>query len=368
MPSELLESRPLEVPGRRRVARRRGSAAARCSCAASCGAASAARPMSTDSTGLTLLRHGRRAAAPSAVGSASSPISGRSSDSTSLAIRPQASVVVVERDRRAGVTGARLVRQGGAPQTEPPAAATVLEGALRRLDQTGEPRELHDRRQVPAAPPNWAGQSTVEVLGGVERRRAARSPALSPNVIGTACWVSVRPIIGRVAVVRGRAASARRPGGVHLGARWSPTASRAQQDERGVEHVLAGQPAVQPPCGGRAARVRSGPAAAPPAGITGLPPSSAAIASASRSAVATARERSVAWPSTIPISINDANQAASTAHHRVEQRGVAHESAGPLITGPEQVLTRARGNSRTSSRSHPAGRYRTGSRPGPARR
>ena len=111
--------------------------------------------------------------------------------STSLAIRPQASVQPDQRVAEPG-DGGRAVVCHGAAGARPRRWATCGDqrpGGCRRARPTAA--------RVPAAPPICTGK--VERRRGRRTRRARRSAtgaALSPNVVGTACWVSVRATIG----------------------------------------------------------------------------------------------------------------------------------------------------------------------------
>ena len=166
-----------------------------------------------------LLRHRRRARRQRPP--TSSPISGRLRVSTSLAIRPQASV---QRDR--GVAQAGDAGPGGVPRRRRSEAEAIGQDdgevgddryprGCRQLDGrghgAGRPAELHREDQPPRS--SYASRTPV-----------SHCAALSPNVVGTACWVSVRATIG---VSRWLSARRRAPACARSLEASGPTASRA---------------------------------------------------------------------------------------------------------------------------------------------
>ena len=225
---------------------------------------SAARRTSTDSTGLALCGIVDDPP-PAALGRARRSRAG-DRVSTSLAIR--APGVGAAHQRVAEPGDGRPGGVPGRPWREAERAATWSRSA-RSADRVRRAAASSTAAaSVPAAPPSWTGQ-------GQRRRRssyASRTPvsqpaALRPNVVGTACWVRVRATIGRRAVLLGQAGERGRPGRASS-ARIAATASRAQQHQRGVDDVLAGQAAVQPR-GPRRVASRAARAAARPAGSPG---------------------------------------------------------------------------------------------------
>ena len=217
------------------------SAAARWSWAASPGAASAARRTSTRQHGVGLLRHRRGAAAA---------LDGRLGQLADLGTGEQQHVVgdVPERvggahqrvgvRREGGADGVprRGRRRGPSDRATSSTTASAASGAAGELGDRGEgargPADLHREAAAPR-----------------RSSRASSTPwshcaALSPKVIGTACWVSVRPAIrssrcrsarvARAATCRSRSASSCR------------VAARAPSTSAVSSDVLAGQAAVQP--------------------------------------------------------------------------------------------------------------------------
>ena len=270
------QRRPLGVPGAVRPLVDAGSAAARCRVAASwrCGQRGPADQHRQHRVGL--VRHGRRAAARC-------PRPARRSRAGTAWRRRWRSVPRRRCSRpgrrRARVTGVRVVCHGvdGAS----PSAGGRLDGHDTVPAPPVGAGRRPARRSRPGCPPRRrAGPGRTQRRQ--RRRTASRTPvsqpaALRPNVVGTACWVRVRPTIGcRRCVVD---ESARAPATCARSVAGSrSTASRSAQHQRRVEDVLAGQPAVQP----RAAsglRQRASRSSATRA-ITGLPPASAPSASA----------------------------------------------------------------------------------------
>ncbi len=160
-------------------------AAARCKVAANIGVVSAARRTSTDNTGLAL--SGIVDDGPPAA-SDSSPISGRDRVSTSLAIRPQASV---QRTRAspARVTVLRTVCQAGA-------SARPRSPASRARAASGSSPSSTAAAIVPAAPPTCTGKVRPDRSSYASRTAVSHVATLRPKVVGTACWVRVRATVG----------------------------------------------------------------------------------------------------------------------------------------------------------------------------
>ena len=230
---------------RRRVARRPSSAAARWSWAARPGAARAARRTSTESTGLAFCGIVEDPPRPSTAGSASSPISGRASSSTSLAMWPQR---VGGPDQRVGVPGERGaagVPRGarGRGRACGPSSATRNCAASASPASSTDARPACRRHRRPAA-------------GSAGPRRSSRASstpwshwaALSPKVIGTACWVSVRP-----AITSSRCRSARRASAVDLRVELREHAGRRRRAAHSTSAVSSTSWLVRPRCSQRAA-------------------------------------------------------------------------------------------------------------------
>ena len=100
---------------------------------------------------------------------------------------------------------------------------------------------------MPAAPPSWAFSGTAASRARASTTPTSQPAAFSPNVVGTACWSSVRAGHRRRAVLLARAARTRAA---------TPSSSvedqpeRALRDEhrRGVHDVLARRAVVDVAC------------------------------------------------------------------------------------------------------------------------
>ena len=142
---------------------------------------------------------------------------------------------------------------------------------------------------VPAAPPSCTAGRSRRRPSAAASRPASHPAAVSPNVIGTACWSSVRPIMRGVAVGGGQAAAA--SAAPSTSDRMTAQASRGDQHRRGVEHVLAGRSPVdvrRAPSSGSAARM------AATSGTTGVPCAAASRPSAAGSASRPAHAAAIA--------------------------------------------------------------------------
>ena len=228
-----------------------------------------------------------------------------------------------------------MPRQARPAQPEPSAKA--------RATATGSAASAASE-SVPAAPPHCTGQvaSAPSTASSASSTPASHCAALSPNVIGTAYWVRVRPGMTVVAVLvgqPGRARDARRQRG-----RVDPRERvAAQQHQRGVEHVLAGQPA-----GARDVRAASSPIAA----------RSASEQRHDRVAAGLAVRRARRDPGPRlgdrrhGLGVVDLGHA-DTGHrpqpgdldpqHRGHERGVVRDAVGAIEAGREQVAHAHRG-------------------------
>ena len=246
-----------------------------------------------------LVRHGGRAAAArSAAPRDSSAISGRARTSTSLAIRPAASVVA---DQGVADPG-QWPRGWCARAVQAAAPGGVAEVIGQRHRPAGgragpAPQQLGDAASVPAAPPTWTGS---ERRTGASSSRTSRTPcsqpaALSPKVVG-------HRVLGQGAPGRARCPGAGRRGrAAPAPAARSSVLHRAEdvaqlQHQRGVQHVLAGQAAVQPARRPRGGRLASGPQQRAAAGSPGCrrsprPPRGRRLGVASSSARSCGRQR-----------------------------------------------------------------------------
>ena len=216
-----------------------------------------------------LVRHRRRAAAPRRR-SASSPISGRASSEHVVGDLPPR---VGAADQRVAEPGERVrgwcarAATGSRPRRRGDVGDEAGDGGRRRQS----PASSTTAARVPAAPPTAPGSAAPRRSSRASSTPCSHCAALSPKVVGTACWVSVRPAIGVVAV-RSARRDERRDLRVELARAASATASRAQQHQRGVDDVLAGEAAVQPRAAAGVARRRAARAAARPAGRPGCRP------------------------------------------------------------------------------------------------
>ena len=171
-------------------------AAARCRVEARGGPVRALRRISTESTGLCFCG---MVVDPPPLPSASSAISGLDRVATSAAIRPYASVQPTKASPAAVMTVREVCH--GTEGTSPSALATDSTSRHETCTGSGSPRSRAssvDAASVPAAPPSWTAsrERTPASASAASNRPVSQFAALRPNVIGTACWVSVRPTIG----------------------------------------------------------------------------------------------------------------------------------------------------------------------------
>ena len=147
------------------------------------------------------------------------------------------------------VKGARLVCHGGAGSR----CRAWATWATSAWAASASPVSSVTAASVPAAPPIWTGKRRARRSSRASSTPWSHCAALSPKVMGTACWVSVRPAI-RWSRCRSARSDERRHLTVEVG-EDQPVRGTGAEHQRGVEHVLAGEPAVQP-SGGRPRRVR----------------------------------------------------------------------------------------------------------------
>lgn len=260
--------------------------------------------------------------------SESSVISGRESVATSAAIRPHASVQVT-RASPTRVTSERAVCHGGATgsPSDPPAWSTTARAAV------GEPASSTPAARVPAAPP--ACRTSRPRVRSVSSQASATEvihvASFTPAVTGTAYWVSVRPTAGSSRWVVARSASLDQlcP---QLGIDSAERVAQ-QQDQRGVDHVLAGEAAVQP-----AGDLAVGPLTQQRDEPAGRVAGGRSVAGQQRDVVVPDQSRSVLPPAAAgatPVSTSASSQACSTA-------SIAANTALPRPSARRRVRRRAR--------------------------
>ena len=171
-------------------------------------------------------------------------------------MRPQASVQPVAASP-SRVTVDRVVCHG-VEAVRPSAVASSSDSEVAApTGSSRSPASSTVAARVPAAPPTCTGRTSAEVASYASRTPVSQPAAFRPNVVGTACWVRVRATIG---VRRWRSTSSTRSGDLlarAVGDHASNGVAGAQH-QGGVDDVLAGESAVQPP----RRRRRSGPASA----------------------------------------------------------------------------------------------------------
>ena len=369
VPGEQAPAAATRCARRRPAARRRRAAAARWSWAAEArrGRRGPADQHRQDRVGL--LRHRRGPATALAAGSASSAISGRARSEHVVGDVPIASVAVDQRvadrgDRCAAGVPRRAIGRGR--------AAAVVGG-----QRNGRPRRTRRRRELGRSAAQGAGGAAEldrQAASGARRssparraRRAASCAALSPKVIGTACWVRVRPAIRSPRCRRPVAASA---------STWRLEVARAAG--RGTSRSTAPARCRARP-GWSDPGAASGPRPGPPAsrsrssatsGMTGLPPASAPVGDRGRSS--SARDQAcgdrvggVAGAAIPAAGQRPAATANSTVDHGLEDAPlVGTPSPARSSPGPEQVAhaDQVPGRSGTRSRRRPAAGCRSAAR------
>ena len=171
-------------------------AAARCRVEASGGPVSAARRISTESTGLFFCG---MVDEPPPLPSASSAISGRDSVATSVAIRPYASMQPTRASPAAVITLREVCHgtAGASPSALPTHSTSRHDTRAGSVSPRSRASSV-DAARVPAAPPTCtrSRDRAPASASAASSRPVSQLAALRPNVIGTACWVSVRPTIG----------------------------------------------------------------------------------------------------------------------------------------------------------------------------
>ena len=214
---------------------------------------------------------------------------------------------------------------------------------------------------VPAAPPTCTGSTSAEVASYASSTPVNQPAALKPNVVGTACWVRVRATIGVRRCCSTRSASSRTCSRSALVT--TPTASRAQQHQRRVDDVLAGQSPVQPAC---------------PVGVdVGQRGAQHVDEGGGRVAAALRLGRDhrevLGTDESLEVELGDAGRGDAGSgqrvqprlfdgDHRCEEGLVGEEVAGALVTGPQEVAHRV-SVARRGRRGTPSPR-RPGRRPG----
>ena len=139
-------------------------------------------------------------------------------------------------------TGTRSVCHGSTGSASPVSAAYAATSPSAKAAGVGPDRAAGPaRRSRPACRRRRRARPAASRPArgpGRPRRRPARTsrPPCSPNVVGTACWVSVRATAG---VSRCSAASRPSAAAVRSGRRRSPAAPAGTQHQPGVEDVLA---------------------------------------------------------------------------------------------------------------------------------
>lgn len=301
--------------------------------------------------------------------SASSAISVRERVSTSTAVLPSAPAVNASAPARSAI-GERSVCQGNTGSARPSSRAY----AAVRARVSSAPKAVKAAK-VPAAPPSWAGRETSTACSRslASSTRDRHPAAFSPKVVGTACWVSVRP---GMTVSRCSAASR---------ARWCPVRSRSFRTRtrvRAATSIVAESRMswlVAP-------RWTYGPNSAPTAavrsatsGITGLPPLRArsAIDAMSKSVSPAAKVTAVAAPAGARprdawARVSAASESSMARRYAVSLVAVdAGEPARPGASRPVSSATVPAGVTGTPgrpSRLRPEGGCRNGtsaSRPRP---
>ena len=163
-----------------------------------------------------------------------------------MAIRPQASVQPTAASPRR-VTDERLVCHG-VEAVRPRAVASSSESPVAApTGSSRSPASSTVAAMVPAAPPTCTGRTSADATSYESRTPVSQPAALSPNVVGTACWVRVRATIGvrRWSSTR----STRRRTCSRRAVTTTPNASRAQS----IRAVSTTSWLVSPRCSQRVA-------------------------------------------------------------------------------------------------------------------
>ena len=133
---------------------------------------------------------------------------------------------------------------------------------------------------VPAAPPICTGKASRSRSSYASRTPASHCATLSPNVVGTACWVSVRATIGVSRCVAGEHGE---PLGLSRGSRPAAAATASCAISISAESTTSWL--VRPRCSHAAAVGCSSSSAlrsSPTSAIAGLPPASVSSAATPR--------------------------------------------------------------------------------------
>ncbi len=238
----------------------------------------------------------------------------------------------------AGDRGAGGVPRGRRGEPEPGGEVDGEVGDDR--DRVGRGRRPARRRRPWCRPLPRPGPGRP---GPFRSSYASRTPvshwaAFSPNVVGTACWVSVRAAIGVCRCTSTRSARARICA-AQLGADGTDRVPRPDH-QRGVDHVLAGQPAVQP-AGGvrRAAEQLAQEGDQRDHRVAGAPRRDSAMSAASSSDTRPARSASSspAEAGATPAATSASSHAVSTATIARRYVGVGEVLAGAFVARPEEV-------------------------------
>ena len=260
----------------------------------------------------------------------------------------------------ARVTLLRTVCQAG-PSVRPRSSATRARAAA------GSRPSSTAAAIVPAAPPICTGKVSAARSSYASRTAVSQVAAFRPKVVGTACWVRVRATVVRPPVgprqVGEDADLAPQVGG-HLLDRPAQA-----PHQRGVEDVLAGQAAVQPPLGlRREVRVLAEELEERRHRVAGelglvLDPLDVLVPDLQGAAHGLGRD---------PAGHQDPEPGLLHGQHRGEQLAAREVVAGAVVAGPEEVrhgISLGDGRGRRSRRRPAAGcRRRTHPRPAPARR
>ena len=331
--------------------------------AASWGAASAARRTSVGQHRVGLVRHRRR------------PAAGALGELADLRPRQRQHVVgdpppgvgaadgrVAEAgDRGPGGVPGRSTGRGRSAGGDSPASA----GAPPRAGVGQRRGSSTAAAMVPAAPPTWTGSTSAATSSYASSTPVSQPAALRPNVVGTACWVSVRADHGRGAVLSRPGGRGSRPGPLQRGAHGRVIASRAQS----ISAVSTTSWLVSPRCSHRAAsgrcpRARSRSSAT--SGIAGLPPLSASAASrSSRSRRRPGRQVAPRPPparcpaDTAPRARRSSTSTIAASTAASENRSPARSSPGHRRSAMPVSVADRRGR---RSRPRPAAGCRSGSR------
>ena len=236
------------------------------------------------------------------------------------------------------VNGVRVVCHGGVFSRRRMRAASATTNSA----ASPSPASVPMAASVPAAPPTWSGKCSARRSSRASRTPWSHCAALRPKVIGTACWVRVRPAI-RSSRCRW-ASSASDCTCRSRFSRSSPVVARAHI----TSAVSSTSWLVRPLCSQAAAsgdsrRSRS----SATRGTTGLPLDSAPTETSSRSARVTKPCRSASAPDgATPASTSACSQTCSTSTRVCRKSPSSKASCGALVAGPEEVRHQDPGKAR----------------------